>query len=263
LDERLGDGNMIKSRRNLILCLCCGLFISASPTLHASTDTTAVGTVSFLIGGPGDVKVQHKGEDDWHPVRLRMPIVEGDIVRTAAESRVEIRLIDDSVLRIGELSELEITSALIKEDSKQVLSGLNKGRLWANVSRLSGRKDEFQIRAPTAVCAVRGTIYRIDADSATTVRVYDGIVDVGPLSKLKTKPETQRRRSLEPVEVPGPYEIPPPYEVTLEEWIRIVRGFQVTVRTDGKYAKSRFDEAEDSRLLWVKWNRERDRSIDR
>jgi len=228
--------------------------------LQASSQPPKVGVVTFLLGASGDAAIRHRDSTAWIPARLKMEVFEGDVVRTAKESRVEITLMDKSVLRIGEETELELTKATIAKKSKEVQSNLNKGKLWANIAQAGGSRT-FQVKAPTAVCAVRGTIYRIDADSTTTVLVYEGAVDVGPLRKLEGKGQETRPRSLQPHQIPGPYEVPPPYQVTLEEWIRIVRGFQVTVRPDGKYYKRRFDEAEDAKLEWVRWNKDRDRQL--
>ncbi|NIA29810.1 MAG: hypothetical protein GWP06_07880, partial [Actinobacteria bacterium] len=86
--------------------------------------------------------------------------------------------------------------------------------------------------------------------------------DVGPTSFWGQSP-TGKSKSLKPVEVPGPYEIPPPYEISLEEWVRIVKGFQIVVRPDGKFAKSRFDKAQDAKLDWVRWNKQRDLALKR
>ncbi|MBC7188301.1 MAG: FecR domain-containing protein [Calditrichaeota bacterium] len=227
-------------------------------SVPALSQPPKIGTITFLVGNATDITVRHQASNEWLPANLKMELYEGDVIRTAKESRAEITLFDKSILRIGEQTELELNKATIAKKAKEIQSNLNKGKLWANIAQAGGTRT-FQVKAPTAVCAVRGTVYRIDADSATTVLVYQGAVDVGPLSKLEPKQEKPGPRSLQPYQIPGPYEVPPPYQVTLEEWIRIVKGFQVTVRPDGKYHKSRFDEAEDAKLDWVRWNKERDR----
>jgi hypothetical protein len=53
-------------------------------------------------------------------------------------------------------------------------------------------------------------------------------------------------------------EVSGPYEVTLEDWISLVEGMQINVRKDGKYHMFKFDEAQDSDLDFVKWNKELD-----
>jgi len=191
-----------------------------------------------------------------------MAVQNADLIRTKAESRCEVKLLEGSVVRIGENSEFEFTDASVKKNSKKVKARLKRGRIWSNITKLRTKQEGFQIKTPTAVCAVRGTVYRIDADSSTKCLVYAGAVDVGPTS-FWGQSRTGKPKSLKPVEVPGPYEIPPPYEVSLEEWVRIVKGFQIVVRSDGKFAKSRFDEARDAKLDWVRWNKQRDLAIKR
>lgn len=237
-----------------------GMMLLPILVLQPGSQPLKIGLLTFLVGSAGDVTVRHYHSTAWVPAKLKMELFEGDVIRTAKESRAEITLTDKSVLRIGEQTELELSKATISKKTREVQTNLKKGKLWANIAQ-TGHSRTFQVKAPTAVCAVRGTIYRVDADSSTTVLVYDGAVDVGPLGKAEGKEPKPRPRSLEPYQIPGPYEVPPPYQVTLEEWIRIVKGFQVTVRPDGKYHKTRFDEAEDAKLEWVRWNKDRDRQF--
>ncbi len=216
-----------------------------------------IGKVTFLIGAAGDVQIQHKKSDNWQNVKLYSSILNEDKIKTASESRCEVTLEDKSIIRIGENTVFCFLEASIDEYKKNVKSELQKGKIWLNINKLKNNNDDFQIKTPTAVCAVRGTIYRIDTDSLTKSLVYDGKVNVGPVQNWGQTLQ-QKTNSLQPVEVPGPYEVPPPYEVSLEDWVEIVKGFQIIVRPDGKYAKSRFDPQSDDALNWVKWNKERD-----
>ena len=52
--------------------------------------------------------------------------------------------------------------------------------------------------------------------------------------------------------------MPGPYEVSLEDWIKLVEGWQINVRKDGKYSLFEFDKTADGELDFVKWNKERD-----
>ena len=221
-----------------------------------------IGSISFLLGSPTDIRLTHKGSDVWNVAKLRMAVRNGDVIRTEKESRCEIKLNDGSILRIGEQTTFDITDANITSKSKKFKSKLKRGKIWANLTKFRRKSDSFRILAPTAVCAVRGTIYRMDADSTTRVAVYDGEVDVGP-SSFWTQWQQPKSQSLEPREVPGPQEIPGPYEVSLEDWVRIVRGFQIEIRNDGKFAKTRIDREKDARDAWVLWNQERDRLVGR
>lgn len=251
---------MAMTLKSISIILFCNCVILFPPPSSAEDEATKAGTVNFILG---EATVKHRGVNDWENMHLKMILFEGDMVQTSAESRLEIKLLDESIIRIGEQTELEISRVLLQEESAKFQATLKQGQIWANIVKLRRDKDEVQIKAPTAVCAVRGTVYRMNADSTTTVLVYDGSVDVGPLWMAEQYTEATRPRELQPVEIPAPHEIPPPYEVTLDEWIQIVRGFQIVVRQDGKYAKSKYDEEEDAKLEWVEWNKQRDLRIGR
>ena len=163
------------------------------------------------------------------------------------------------VIRIGENADFTLNPPA---PGKKSTSVLRKGRFWASIKGLFHRR-RFQIRTPTAVCSVRGTIYRIDADSSTKVLVYDGSVDVGPLSfaeddSTQKQPSQQQSQVRKPIQVPGPTQVPGPFEVSLEDWVQIVAGQQIEVRADGKYYKTDIDKNVDLDDEWVKWNKQRD-----
>jgi hypothetical protein len=252
---------MISKSRSLILSSIGLLTIFVAGLDVIAAKENAIGTVSFLIGGPNDVQIKHKELQDWSPAKLNTSVLSGDAMQTKQESRCEVKLLDGSVIRIGENTLFEFTEASISKSTKNVKSELKKGQVWSNLTKVKS-KEGFQIKAPTAVCAVRGTIYRVDADSTTKCLVYDGSVYVGPVG-FWGQPLQRGNKSLQPIQVPGPQQVPGPYEVSLDQWISIVKGYQIEVRADGKFASSRFDEKRDAELDWVRWNLERDAQIRR
>jgi hypothetical protein len=247
----------MKKRTFMFLCLAfLALF------LHQATTAKSIGTFSFILGGPQDVQVKAKGVSIWSPAKLGLAVNSGDAVKTLKESRCEVKLLDASVIRIGEMTQFEFTEAAISAEQRKVKAELKTGQVYVNLNTKTSSKSSFQIKAPTAVCAVRGTIYRVDGDSTTHCTVYDGTVDVGP-AKLWGQTIKREGASLQPYQVPGPSQVPGPYEVSLEQWVQIVKGFQITVRKDGKFAKSQFDQTKDANQDWVKWNKELDKKIGR
>lgn len=247
---------MKKVTRNGILILISSLIFTMGFVL---SDDQSVGRVNFLLGDRNDIKVHHQGETSWQSARLFTPVYNGDRFRTLSESRCELKLQGKGLIRIGENADFTF-----KHDQQQGKSSsiLKSGRLWASVKGLFSRQ-KFLIRTPTAVCSVRGTIYGIDADSSTRILVYDGAVDVGPVWMApddSTQTEQQMPKVNQPVEVPGPTEVPGPFEVSLEQWVRIVTGYQIEVRADGKYNKTKIDQKTNTDDDWVKWNKTRDES---
>jgi len=241
----------------IFLVITAILIISTNSVNIAAGGEKEIGKVTFLIGAAGDVQIQHKKSNTWQNTKLFCSVFNEDKIKTAPESRCEVTLADKSIIRIGENTDFCFLDATIDAYKKNIKSELKKGKIWLNINNLQDSNEDFRIKTPTAVCAVRGTIYRVDTDSSTKCLVYDGKVEVGPVQNWG-QTRQQQTKSLKPVEVPGPFEVPPPFEVSLEDWVEIVKGFQIIVRPDGKYAKSKFDEQSDNALNWVKWNKDRD-----
>jgi hypothetical protein len=138
---------------------------------------------------------------------------------------------------------------------------LASGSIWSNLQKLKSGDKAISVKTPTSVMAVRGTIFRADAeaDSSTSVLVYDGAVDVRLSQEVENKILLEEKlKPGPPKKVPGPKQVPGPYEVTLKDWMRIVAGMQINIRNDGKYYSFKFDAQQDEENEWVKWNKERD-----
>ncbi len=254
---------MLQFRKNLLSVLMTVAIILAtfgSIGSQSATSTTTIGKINFILGKEFEVTIRHAGEAKWFPVRLKMEVRRGDRIKTAKETRCEIKLNDGSVIRMGENSEFDFQQSNISKSTRQIDAGLSIGKIWAFVTKWANPKDQFSVKSPTAVCAVRGTIYRMEADSTTRVAVYDGQVDVGPTQDLRQQLQQQRPPG-PPVQVPGPTQIPGPYQVSLEQWVRLVKGYQIEVRNNGRYAKTQIDSTAEAQVDWVRWNKERDRLL--
>ncbi|OGJ90233.1 MAG: hypothetical protein A2487_15360 [Candidatus Raymondbacteria bacterium RifOxyC12_full_50_8] len=237
--------------------LCAGIFslLCAAAVVFALSEK--VGAVSYMVGA---VNIKKAGTAVWKPARMNQAVSNGDAFQTAKAEVVEITLSNGSVVRISEQSEITINCPA---DNK-VMAGVNKGKVWANIKKLSQRGAEFEVTSGTATAAIRGTVFAMNNnpdDSTTSVKVYDGKVDVGPGEELKNEyekqgiaVETEGRK-----EIGGPQEIPGPFEVSLMDWVSIVKGQQIDIQKNGKYNKFRFDQKKDAQDEWVKFNQERDK----
>jgi hypothetical protein len=101
----------------------------------------------------GSVLVKTVEKDEWSAITGEIPLEPNDLVKTAADGLAEIYLDDKGAIALGRNTELEITS-LEQEDT--VLS-LSFGSLAAKIRHFLNAKHKFQVRTPSAVCAVRGT----------------------------------------------------------------------------------------------------------
>jgi len=218
----------------------------------------------------GKVEVQSAETSDWTKAKMQHPVFVNDKIRTGTRSRVEITLTGGGKLRLGENSEIELTEAKIDRLQKEFNAKMKKGKAWIKTATAFGERKNVTIRTPTAVAAIRGTKYRVEAgDKESSVLVYQGEVEVNRpenLQKIRRDDLEKRLKDggppkfrLGPVEkIDAPTQVAGPYEVSLEDWIKLVEGMQINIRADGKYHMFEFDKAADNELDWVKWNKEQD-----
>jgi hypothetical protein len=146
---------------------------------------------------------------------------------------------------------------------------LSIGKLWATIRKIFSEDDYVTVKSPTAVIAVRGTIYRLDVeqDSSTTLKVYDGEVEVTPRTESTGSmqlPPQQQGPIGPPKDVAGPRDVQGPRDVSEAQWIEIVKAQQqIVIKPGGKMEKSDFDLLEDGKSDWVQWNKQRDELLQR
>jgi hypothetical protein len=237
----------------ILTTLMLGLGLCAAPVSAAKS----IATITTI---EGKASVLPTGAADWRDAKPGMPLKLGDQVYSRKESFVEIRYTDAAVLRMNESTKVVITSST----DKAVKSQTPLGNVWVNMQKITKARKTFELSSPTAVAAIRGTVYQMDTrdDSSTSVSVFEGSVDVGPtdglkqsIQKLKTAPPSG------PQEVPGPTEVPGPYEVSLEQWHAIVAGQKISVRNDGKFATEKIDTAATAKDAFVQKNLALDKAL--
>ncbi len=179
---------------------------------------------------------------------------------------LKLVLNDESVLMLAPGTELRITEAdFAGQERKGFSARLLVGKIWAKVTKaLSGAK--FEVSTEQAVAGVRGTIFRIDAETLvkaakpkvvrTVVRVSEGKVAVAP-SKLvaQAMKKQEKQQNKERVQVPGPT------EVTADQWERIYeqmveRDQQIVIELSGMSAAAPYDPSakNDDFQRWVDAN---------
>ena len=199
-------------------------------------------TLSFFIG---EVSVKSPGLAPAVPAKLAQPLREGETVVTGGESRAEITLsAGRGVMRVAENSRL-VLETLSAGDSARTAARLDIGSIWSRVRELTGDRQQFEVRSPTAAAAVRGTVFGMDvaADTSALVRVYDGRVQLGWIPQQTFSPGQILQA---PTEVSGPQEI------SQNEWIEVLTaGRQVRLGADRSAAVGTFDAAQDAGREWA------------
>ena len=167
------------SRRKTSLILCAALLTLFSTTARAGNDDDAeddydvkarVVRVS-LIGG--DVNLKRNGNQDWEPLRLNYPLVEGDTVATDNDSRLEIQIDARNFVRLAANSTLRIVTLRDEGIALSVVEGTATLRL----AKFDRKNEYFEIDAPrTTMAAEKEGSYRIDVprDGRVRLTVRDG-----------------------------------------------------------------------------------------
>ena len=123
----------------------------------------------------GSVLVQENVKEGWEKARVNQQVFIDEKIKTLEKSRCEIKIDNKQVLRIGENAVIHLASP---EDGNNGIS-IESGHVW--LSAKPGKGQKFRVRTPTAVAAIRGTVYRLDCTgNHSTYNVYEGSVDVTP-----------------------------------------------------------------------------------
>ncbi len=236
-----------------------------------------LGKITFPIGKNF---LQHAGDVQWQPVKYYMPILEKDRIKTGKQSRCEITFKNKKVMRIGENSIVSITRDKMGDEQVE----MSRGRAWISLF-LKGIAS-LKVRTPTSVCAVRGTVYRLESDSNKTMyRCYEGALEITPFKKdgsgladssltLKAGQELILVMNFEEYKKQQEKEFREFKQKEMDEFQEFIKRdqkeFEDMVARDlaefkrmqgVAYKMSSFDVQEDANSDWVQWNKERDRLL--
>ena len=236
----------------LALVLAAGVFTGVRVI---GAKATPIAKVTFYTG---DFRLQQPGRVDWKKAVINEGLVSGDKVKTLDESRGEVAFADGSIIRIDANSNLDIVELKKDKAGQAAAAKVWSGKVWASVNKMS-KKTKFELESPTAVAAVRGTVFRMSVsdDKTTKVTVYQGEV------KVEASPDFMQNQTKKQGgkagEIEGPKQVQGPREVSFEQWVQIVKAqMEITINPDGTYGIVKFDPTLDAQDEWVKWNEQRD-----
>ena len=228
--------------------------------LDTAAGGAEVGRVSKLEGSAT------RTPRDGKPVALAegAAVELGDTLVVKPGGALKFELTDGSVIALAERSTLTITEAEFEGQERKGFSGMLKGgSLWTKVKKALGG-GKFEVTTERAVAGVRGTIFRIDADTlvkaaggrgrqASVVRVVEGVVAVRPTRLIA--------RTLKAAVPPkGPrVEVPGPREISADEWearfVELQQNTQLAVGVD-LWEQAEYDAAakRDAFARWLEKN---------
>lgn len=140
----------------------------------------------------GKAEIKRVDVPRYMPASKNMTVNPGDEIRTAPGSEVVITLENMAITSLGGNTTYTLQKLEVNPDTKatQVEVNLPKGKLWSEVGRLKTKDSSFNVETPAAVTGVRGTVFRVEVNEATSttdVSVVAGKVAVN--SKGVAAPE--------------------------------------------------------------------------
>jgi hypothetical protein len=181
--------------RKLGISLFSFLFISLLSIFNLSIASDEPdlggGRISLL---QGQVLLQTKEEKDWTEASVNFPVMGGDRILTERDGRAEIQFINETYVRIGEASQMEISDLYFDGGKESLRLFLEEGKIYARSHQGSrGGEAAFMIDLPYGTLSVyRASRVRIDlTPSEARISVFEGSVefrrDARPISVVQGK----------------------------------------------------------------------------
>jgi hypothetical protein len=160
-----------KSRIRVGLSACLLLSLASAQAWGQAAVGNANIVVNEVTGAVAGASRVLSAEDD---------IFQDELIRTGASSATKLVFRDETTMEIGPESELTIDTFVFDPDPdrSRVVMALGKGA-FRFVSGRTARAN-YEIRTPTAIIGIRGTILEIAValNGSTTVTVVEGVVAV-------------------------------------------------------------------------------------
>ena len=101
----------------------------------------------------------------------------GDLIKTGPDSGVKIVFKDESLISLGDRTELEINDFVYTPSQRKSVTNVTKGKIRALVSSVKDRESNVEFKTPNAVAGIKGTILYVNANTET-IGVKEGQVQV-------------------------------------------------------------------------------------
>ncbi|MDA1275781.1 MAG: FecR domain-containing protein [Verrucomicrobia bacterium] len=153
-----------------------GLLISVIGFTHNTRSQTTQSDDALVLEVENRVEVLRFGVANWTKGETNQTLRVRDTLRTGRKSRATLRLSNQGVLRVRQLTTLEIQPPENTETDKSVLNLQNGAAYFFN----RDEPVETQFRTPQASGAIRGTEFNIEVgeNGRTVVTLLDGAVDL-------------------------------------------------------------------------------------
>lgn len=155
-------------------------------------------------------------ENAWKEMYVKLGLYSEDQVKTGQHSTVHLQLSNQAVLRLQPETFIIVNKS--DKNSKDTIFTLQEGRLQAQADGLRKNGGQLAIRTPSAVAAVRGTVFELSATKSDSgLACHEGQVDVSA-QKVTVQVPTGMGTYVEKGKAPvKPFKLPLPPQVAPAE----------------------------------------------
>ncbi len=129
----------------------------------------------LVIKVAGTVESQFGGQSKWEEIWQSRMLQDGDKARTLANSRARIKLSDNSLVTLGQNTEVELSKYQVEQKSNVVELKLLFGKIRNNVAKSKDKKVKYEVKTPNAVLAARGTDFYVEYSNETAGEPQGGV----------------------------------------------------------------------------------------
>jgi len=175
--------------------------------------------VVTTLKGSGEIR---RANGQILPLSVNTFLATGDEVRTGAGTSAEVVVDNQSVLRMRENSRLRLQgiqdTTLAQGRSAGTRVALDAGSLWVKVRTWAGPLVGFEVRLPSTIAGVHGTVFEtsIKADGSEEVLVREGVVSVRELRE--NGPEVRLMKGQSVSTQAGVLQVPAPAKASPAKW---------------------------------------------
>ena len=127
-------------------------------------------------------------------VKKDITVLESDVIESQAGGTARITMIDSNLVDVYPKSKVEIAKYVYKpnEDQKEVELKVDFGKIKSTVNqKYDGAKNKYQVKTPSAVAGVRGTVFTTEYDAAKKVSRVTTIEGLVAVTKMLERGERQ------------------------------------------------------------------------
>lgn len=161
---------------------------SSSVTSSTPSELSATSTVSAKATViKKNLSLRMSGEAEEELISSSKEVAEGDELKTSSNGRGIVEMSNGSTAVLDYDSSMVITT--LNASGTQTSLALSNGSVWAQVKKVFGQGEFFEIRTQNAVAVVRGTSFGVTThkDGSSTIFVSKGLVKLTPIDPVTKK----------------------------------------------------------------------------